>query len=49
MLNEIMFNLFIIDFFSTVGVILGITIHMKRTGDTFQETCLKIRNAIFRK
>lgn len=44
-----MLSLFVIDFFLTVGVILGIEIHMKRTGDSFQEVCLKIRDAIFRK
>ena len=44
-----MVSLFITDFFFTVGVILGIKIHMKRTGDSFQEVCLKIKDAIFRK
>ena len=44
-----MLSLFVTDFLLTVGVILGIEIHMKRTGDSFQEVCLKIRNAIFRK
>lgn len=44
-----MTNLFIADFFLTVGVLLGIKIYMKRTGESFQEVCLKIRSAIFRK
>lgn len=44
-----MLSLFVTDFFLTVGVIFGIGIHMKRTGDSFQEVCLKIRNVIFRK
>ena len=44
-----MASLFIADFFFTVGVIFGIKIHMKRTGESFQEVCLKIRNAIMRK
>lgn len=44
-----MTSLFIIDFFLTFGLILGIRIYMKRTGESFQEICLKIRNAIMRK
>ena len=44
-----MASLFIVDFFFTVGVIFGIKIHMKRTGESFQEVCLKIRDAIMRK
>lgn len=44
-----MTNLFVVDFFLTVGIVLGIKIHMKRTGDSFQEVCLKIRDAIMRK
>ena len=44
-----MANLFIVDFFLTFGLILGIRIYMKRTGESFQEVCLKIRNAIMRK
>lgn len=44
-----MVSLFIADFFLTVGVIFGIRIHMKKTGESFQEVCLKIRNAIMRK
>ena len=42
-------SLFIADFFLTAGVILGIKIHMKRTGESFQEVCSKIRDAIMRK
>lgn len=44
-----MASLFIADFFLTVGVIFGIRIHMKRMGESFQEVCLKIRDAIMRK
>ena len=44
-----MLSLFIADFFLTVGVIFGIRIHMKKTGESFQEVCLKIRDAIMRK
>ena len=44
-----MASLFIADFFFTVGLVLGIKIHMKRTGESFQEVCLKIKNAITRK
>lgn len=44
-----MTGLFIADFFLTVGVIFGIKIHMKKTGESFQEVCLKIRDAIMRK
>ena len=44
-----MASLFIADFFLTVGVILGIKIYMKRTGESFQEVCSKIRDAIMRK
>lgn len=44
-----MTNLFIVDFFLTFGLILGIKFYMKRTGESFQEVCLKIRNMIMRK
>ena len=44
-----MVSLFIADFFLTVGVIFGIRIHMKKTGESFQEVCLKIRDVIMRK
>lgn len=44
-----MVSLFIADFFLTVGVIFGIKIHMKKTGESFQEVCLKIRDVIMRK
>lgn len=44
-----MASLFITDFFLTIGVILGIEIHMKRTGESFWEVCLKIRDVIMRK
>ena len=44
-----MASLFIADFFLTVGVIFGIRIHMKKTGESFHEVCLKIRDAIMRK
>ena len=44
-----MVSLFIADFFLTTGVILGIKIHMKRTGESFQEVCSKIKDAIMRK
>ena len=44
-----MANLFIADFFLTFGLILGIKFYMKRTGESFQEVCLKIRNMIMRK
>ena len=44
-----MTSLFITDFFLTFGLILGIRIYMKRTGESFQEVCLKIRDAIMRK
>ena len=44
-----MTSLFIADFFLTAGVILGIEIHMKRTGESFQEVCSKIKDAIMRK
>ena len=44
-----MASLFIADFFLTVGVIFGISIHMKKTGESFQEVCLKIRDVIMRK
>ena len=44
-----MASLFIADFFLTFGLILGIEIHMKRTGESFQEVCLKIRDVIMRK
>lgn len=44
-----MTGLFIADFFLTAGVIFGIKIHMKKTGESFQEVCLKIRDAIMRK
>ena len=44
-----MTSLFIVDFFLTFGLIIGIRIYMKRTGESFQEVCLKIRNAIMRK
>ena len=42
-------SLFIADFFLTFGLILGIEIHMKRTGEIFQEVCSKIKDAIMRK
>ena len=42
-------SLFIADFFFTFGLILGIRIYMKRTGESFREVCLKIRDAIMRK
>ena len=42
-------SLFIADFFLTFGLILGIRIYMKKTGESFQEVCLKIRDAIMRK
>ena len=44
-----MASLFIADFFLTFGLILGIRIYMKRTGESFREVCLKIRDAIMRK
>lgn len=44
-----MVSLFIADFFLTAGVVFGIKIYMKRTGESFQEVCLKIRDAIMRK
>lgn len=44
-----MVGLFIADFFLTAGVVFGIKIHMKKTGESFQEVCLKIRDAIMRK
>ena len=44
-----MASLFIADFFLTVGVIFEIRIHMKKTGESFQEVCLKIRDIIMRK
>ena len=44
-----MTSLFIVDFFLTFGLILGIRIYTKRTGESFQEVCLKIRDAIMRK
>ena len=44
-----MASLFIADFFLTAGVILGIKIHMKRTSESFQEICSKIKDAIMRK
>ena len=44
-----MTSLFIADFFLTFGLILGIRIYMKRTGESFREVCLKIRDAIMRK
>ena len=44
-----MVSLFIADFFLTFGLILGIEIHMKRTGESFQEVCVKIRDVIMRK
>ena len=44
-----MVSLFIADFFLTFGLILGIEIHMKRTGESFQEVCLKIRDVVMRK
>lgn len=44
-----MASLFVADFFFTVGLVLGIKIYMKRTGESFQEICLKIRDAIIRK
>lgn len=44
-----MASLFITDFFLTAGVVFGIRIHMKRTGESFQEVCSKIRDAIMRK
>ena len=42
-------SLFIADFFLTFGLILGIRIYMKRTGESFREVCVKIRDAIMRK
>lgn len=42
-------SLFIADFFFTVGLVLGIKIYMSRTGESFQEVCSKIRDAIMRK
>ena len=42
-------SLFIADFFLTFGLIRGIRIYMKRTGESFREVCLKIRDAIMRK
>lgn len=44
-----MASLFIADFFLTAGIIFGIKIHMKKTGESFREVCLKIRDAIMRK
>lgn len=44
-----MVSLFIADFFFTVGLVLGMAIHMSRTGESFQEVCVKIRDAIMRK
>ena len=44
-----MTSLFIADFFLTFGLILGLKIHMKSTGESFQEVCLKIRDVIMRK
>lgn len=44
-----MASLFIADFFFTVGIVLGMGIWMKKTGNSFQEVCSKIRNAIMRK
>ena len=44
-----MASLFIADFFLTAGVVFGIRIHMRRTGESFQEVCSKIREAIMRK
>ena len=44
-----MASFFIADFFLTTGVILGIKIHMKRRGESFQEVCSKIKDAIMRK
>lgn len=44
-----MASLFVADFFFTVGLVLGIKIYMKRTGESFQEVCLKIIDAIMRK
>lgn len=44
-----MASLFMADFFLTFGLILGIEIHMKRTGESFQEVCSKIKDAIMRK
>ena len=42
-------SLFIADFFLTFGLILGIIIYLQRTGESFREVCLKIRDAIMRK
>lgn len=44
-----MTSLFITDLLLTAGFILGIEIWMKKTGDSFQEVCMKIKEAIFRK
>lgn len=44
-----MTSLFITDFFLTAGIVFGIKIYMKRTGESFQEVCVKIRDAIMRK
>ena len=44
-----MTSLFIVDFFLTFGLIIGIRIYMKRTGESFQEVCSKIKDAIMRK
>lgn len=44
-----MASLFIADFFLTAGVVFGIRIHMKKTGESFREVCSRIRDAIMRK
>ena len=44
-----MTSFFIVDFFLTFGLLIGIRIYMKRTGESFQEVCLKLRKAIMRK
>lgn len=46
---EFLRNLITIDLAVTAGMLLGITAWMKKTGESFQQVCLRIREIFTRK
>lgn len=46
---ELLTSLMTIDLLITLGVVIGITAWMKKTGESFQQVCLRIREIFTRK
>ncbi len=42
-------SLIITDLFLTMGCIFGVALYMKKTGESFQQVCLRIREIFTRK